>query len=131
MRHEMVYLKNLQALERERLRIAHDINDDLGRWSVTQIAVERDLAGEPGFSRKRRAHFDRISPDGAGKNWLRRFMKRSGRSIPKTTISTRWEIYLPVVNQCAPGCRSAAASCARIAGQIQYPARRATKSAWR
>jgi signal transduction histidine kinase len=38
MRREMLQLKNQQVLERERLRIAHDIHDDLGA-RVTQISI--------------------------------------------------------------------------------------------
>ncbi len=52
MRREMVRLKQQRALEQERLRIAHDIHDDLGA-RVTQISlVERDGAGQCHFSRK-------------------------------------------------------------------------------
>jgi len=61
MRHEMVYLKNLQALERERLRIAHDIHDDLGA-RVTQISLLSAISQEnQDFPEKARANFDRIS----------------------------------------------------------------------
>jgi signal transduction histidine kinase len=61
MRHEMVYLKNLQALERERLRIAHDIHDDLGA-RVTQISLLSAMSQEnEDFPEKARASFDRIS----------------------------------------------------------------------
>ena len=41
MRQEMVRLKHQRALEQERLRIAHDIHDDLGA-RVTQISLLRD-----------------------------------------------------------------------------------------
>lgn len=61
MRHEMVYLKNLQALEHERLRIAHDIHDDLGA-RVTQISLLSAMSQENlDFPEKARANFDRIS----------------------------------------------------------------------
>ena len=61
MRYEMVHLKNLQALERERLRIAHDIHDDLGA-RVTQISLLSAMSQEnTDFPEKARANFERIS----------------------------------------------------------------------
>ena len=61
MRLEMVHLKNQQALEKERVRIAQDIHDDLGA-RVTEISLISGLAKtKPGFSELARADFDRIS----------------------------------------------------------------------
>jgi signal transduction histidine kinase len=61
MRREMLRLKNQQALERERLRIAHDIHDDLGA-RVTQISLLSAMSqGESNFSDKARANFKQIS----------------------------------------------------------------------
>jgi len=61
MRLEMVRLKQQQALEQERLRIAHDIHDDLGA-RVTQISLLSAMAQEnPTFPDKARADFDKVS----------------------------------------------------------------------
>lgn len=61
MRQEMMYLKSQQALESERLRIAHDIHDDLGA-RVTQISLLSAMSGDnSGFPEKARADFGRIS----------------------------------------------------------------------
>ena len=61
MRREMLRLKNEQALEQERLRIAHDIHDDLGA-RVTQISLVSAMAqNNTSFPEKARADFDRIS----------------------------------------------------------------------
>jgi signal transduction histidine kinase len=61
MRLEMVRLKQQQALEQERLRIAHDIHDDLGA-RVTQISLLSAMAQEnPAFPDKARADFDKVS----------------------------------------------------------------------
>lgn len=61
MRREMLYLKSQQALESERVRIAHDIHDDLGA-RVTQISLLSAMAGDnPSFPEKARADFGRIS----------------------------------------------------------------------
>jgi signal transduction histidine kinase len=61
MQHEMLRLKAQQALERERLRIAHDIHDDLGA-RVTQISLVSAMSQEnTSFPEKARADFDRIS----------------------------------------------------------------------
>ncbi len=60
-RREMSQLKGQQALERERLRIAHDIHDDLGA-RVTQISLLSAMSVDnPAFPEKARADFDRIS----------------------------------------------------------------------
>jgi signal transduction histidine kinase len=61
MRREMVRLKQQRALEQERLRIAHDIHDDLGA-RVTQISLLSAMAQEnPAFPEKARADFDKVS----------------------------------------------------------------------
>ncbi len=61
MRGEMLRLKNQQALEQERLRIAHDIHDDLGA-RVTQISLVSAMSqDDPTFPEKARADFDRIT----------------------------------------------------------------------
>jgi signal transduction histidine kinase len=61
MQGEMVRLKQQQALEQERLRIAHDIHDDLGA-RVTQISLLSAMAQEnPTFPDKARADFDKVS----------------------------------------------------------------------
>jgi signal transduction histidine kinase len=61
MRREVAILKSQQALERERLRIAHDIHDGLGA-RVTQISMVSSRAQDnqsfPGMARD---EFDRIS----------------------------------------------------------------------
>jgi signal transduction histidine kinase len=60
-RREMLHLKGQQALERERMRIAHDIHDDLGA-RVTQISLLSAMSVDnPAFPEKARADFDRIS----------------------------------------------------------------------
>jgi two-component sensor histidine kinase len=61
MRRVMLQLKNQQELERERLRIAHDIHDDLGA-RVTQISLLSAMSQDnPTFPEKARADFDQIS----------------------------------------------------------------------
>lgn len=61
MQREMLRLKAQQSLERERLRIAHDIHDDLGA-RVTQISLVSAMSHEnTAFPEKARADFDRIS----------------------------------------------------------------------
>ena len=61
MRREMVRLKHQRALEQERLRIAHDIHDDLGA-RVTQISLLSAMSQEnAAFPDRARADFDRIS----------------------------------------------------------------------
>jgi len=61
MRLEMMRLKSQQALEKERLRIAQDIHDDLGA-RVTEISLISALAkSKPAFPESANADFDRIS----------------------------------------------------------------------
>jgi signal transduction histidine kinase len=61
MRAEMLRLENQRALEQERLRIAHDIHDDLGA-RVTQISLLSAMAHDnPSFPEKARTSFDQIS----------------------------------------------------------------------
>jgi len=61
MRREMVRLQHQRALEQERLRIAHDIHDDLGA-RVTQISLLSAMAHDNAtFPEKARADFDKIS----------------------------------------------------------------------
>jgi len=61
MRREMLRLTQQQALEQERLRIAHDIHDDLGA-RVTQISLLSAMSqNNNSFPEKARADFDRIS----------------------------------------------------------------------
>lgn len=61
MQYEMVRLKQQRALEQERLRIAHDIHDDLGA-RVTQISLLSAMSQEnPAFPEKARADFDKVS----------------------------------------------------------------------
>jgi signal transduction histidine kinase len=61
MRREMLHLKNQQALERERLRIAHDIHDDLGA-RVTQISLLSAMSqGNSNFPEMARTNFEQIS----------------------------------------------------------------------
>lgn len=61
MQREMVRLKHQRALEQERLRIAHDIHDDLGA-RVTQISLLSAMAQDnQSFPEKARADFDKIS----------------------------------------------------------------------
>jgi len=61
MRREMLRLTQQRALEQERLRIAHDIHDDLGA-RVTQISLLSAMSQNNGsFPEKARADFDRIS----------------------------------------------------------------------
>jgi signal transduction histidine kinase len=60
-RREMLHLKNQQALERERLRIAHDIHDDLGA-RVTQISLLSAMSQDnSNFSENARTNFEQIS----------------------------------------------------------------------
>lgn len=61
MRLEMSRLKQQRALEQERLRIAHDIHDDLGA-RVTQISLLSAMSQNNAlFPDKARSDFDRIS----------------------------------------------------------------------
>jgi len=61
MRREMLHLKNQQALETERLRIAHDIHDDLGA-RVTQISLLSAMSqSNSDFSEIARDNFEQIS----------------------------------------------------------------------
>ncbi|MGH7952660.1 MAG: sensor histidine kinase [Limisphaerales bacterium] len=61
MRMEMAHLKNQRALEQERLRIAHDIHDDLGA-RVTQISLLSAMAHDnQSFPEKARSDFNHIS----------------------------------------------------------------------
>ena len=61
MRREMIRLKQQRALEQERLRIAHDIHDDLGA-RVTQISLLSAMAHDNAtFPEKARNDFDMIS----------------------------------------------------------------------
>jgi signal transduction histidine kinase len=61
MRQEMIRLKHQRALEQERLRIAHDIHDDLGA-RVTQISLLSAMSQDnTSFPDKARADFDKIS----------------------------------------------------------------------
>jgi signal transduction histidine kinase len=61
MRREMVRLKQQRVLEQERLRIAHDIHDDLGA-RVTQISLLSAMAqSNTSFPEKARADFDKVS----------------------------------------------------------------------
>lgn len=60
-RQEMLHLKSQRALEQERLRIAHDIHDDLGA-RVTQISLLSGMAQKnESLPEKARTDFDRIS----------------------------------------------------------------------
>jgi signal transduction histidine kinase len=60
MRREMVRLKNQQALDKERLRIAQDIHDDLGA-SITEISLASALAQKrPLLSKETSDDFRRI-----------------------------------------------------------------------
>ncbi|HSY19734.1 MAG TPA: sensor histidine kinase [Candidatus Acidoferrales bacterium] len=61
MRGEMLRLKNQQVLEKERLRIAQDIHDDLGA-RITEISLVSALAKKGSASpESARADFDKIS----------------------------------------------------------------------
>ncbi|MDB6131329.1 MAG: Integral rane sensor signal transduction histidine kinase [Verrucomicrobiales bacterium] len=61
MRREMVRMQHQRALEQERLRIAHDIHDDLGA-RVTQISLLSAMAqDDPALSIKAREDFGKIS----------------------------------------------------------------------
>ncbi len=61
MRREMARLKQQRELEQERLRIAHDIHDDLGA-RITQISLLSAMSqGNSAFPEKARADFDKVS----------------------------------------------------------------------
>jgi signal transduction histidine kinase len=61
MRREFARIESQRALEQERLRIAHDIHDDLGA-RLTQISLASAMAQDsPGVSSAARSEFDRIS----------------------------------------------------------------------
>ncbi|HVU08343.1 MAG TPA: sensor histidine kinase [Verrucomicrobiae bacterium] len=61
MRAELLRLENQRALEQERLRIAHDIHDDLGA-RVTQISLLSAMSHDNiTFPEKARTSFDQIS----------------------------------------------------------------------
>lgn len=60
MQREMTRLKNQQTLERERLRIAHDIHDDLGA-RVTQISIASAMSLlDPALPEKTRGELGQI-----------------------------------------------------------------------
>jgi signal transduction histidine kinase len=61
LRREVARIKQQQLLERERLRIAHDIHDDLGA-RITQISLLSAMSQkESAFPEKARKDFDKIS----------------------------------------------------------------------
>ena len=61
MRREMVRLKQQRELEQERLRIAHDIHDDLGA-RITQISLLSAMSqSNTAFPEKARSDFDKVS----------------------------------------------------------------------
>lgn len=61
MRREVAHLRQQRALERERLRIAQDIHDDLGA-RVTQIALLSGIAqDDPALPERARAEFNQVS----------------------------------------------------------------------
>jgi signal transduction histidine kinase len=61
MRQEMIRLKHQRALEQERLRIAHDIHDDLGA-RITQISLVSAVSQENAdYPEKARTDFGRVS----------------------------------------------------------------------
>jgi signal transduction histidine kinase len=61
MRQELARIEKQRTLEQERLRIAHDIHDDLGA-RLTQISLASAMAQDsPGLSSAARSEFDRIS----------------------------------------------------------------------
>lgn len=61
MRREMLHLRNQRALEQERLRIAHDIHDDIGA-RVTQISLLSAMAhSNQSWPESARSEFNQIS----------------------------------------------------------------------
>jgi len=75
---EMVKLKNQQALESERLRIAHDIHDDLGA-RVTQITMVSAMSlHDPTLSEKTREDLNQI--------------KRMSRDLVTALYETVWAV---------------------------------------
>ena len=77
-RHQMQQLKNQQALERERLRIAHDIHDDLGA-RVTQITMMSAMSlNDPTLSEKTREELNQI--------------KRMSRDLVSALYETVWAV---------------------------------------
>ena len=78
MKQEMVKLKNQQALESERLRIAHDIHDDLGA-RVTQITMVSAMSlHDPALSEKTREDLNQI--------------KRMSRDLVTALYETVWAV---------------------------------------
>jgi signal transduction histidine kinase len=78
LRREMAYLRNQQAVQRERLRIAQDIHDDLGA-RVTQISLLSAMAPT-------RATF----PDQAGEDFDKIF--RMSRGLISALYETVWAV---------------------------------------
>ncbi len=130
MRREMLGLKHQQELERERLRIAHDIHDDLGA-RVTQISLLSAISQKTPPCRNQRATILSKFPRCPG-NWCPHFTRQSGQSILQMTIwrpleitFARWSISY------VAGCSCAAAFICRICPmKSKFPARPATISAW-
>ncbi len=78
MKQEMIKLKNQQALEGERLRIAHDIHDDLGA-RVTQITMVSAMSlHDPTLSEKTREDLNQI--------------KRMSRDLVTALYETVWAV---------------------------------------
>jgi len=118
-------------LEQERLRIAHDIHDDLGA-RVTQISLLSAMSQEnTSFPEKARADFDKVS--------------KMSRELVSALYETVWAVnpendnlealgnyVCQMVNNCANRQPSAAVfMCRTCRMKFKCPARRGTTSAWR
>ena len=86
---ELQSLRQKEALERERARIARDLHDQLGA-NLTQVALLGEMAeADKNLPGEIESHARQISENRARDDFFTHWMRLSGRSIPPTT---RWRV---------------------------------------